>query len=188
VRLRVEPHCACAFLYDGWLHPQLIAQTSHAVESTSTSQDGVFARLGVDAKAQAQALDAAILDLAKTMPVEGTRMFVEIADSLVHLDVAVGDFADHTEMFLKNIPIYIQESRTFRLPQDNSTDLIMVGPGTGVAPFRAFLEQRTLEGATGRNWLIFGEQRRATDFLYGDEFLDYQKDLLNQLGHAAKAS
>jgi sulfite reductase (NADPH) flavoprotein alpha-component len=89
--------------------------------------------------------------------------------------LASGFFADHTEMFVKNIPIYIQESRTFRLPQDNSTDIIMVGPGTGIAPFRAFLEQRTLEGATGRNWLIFGEQHRATDFLYGDEFLDYQK-------------
>jgi sulfite reductase (NADPH) flavoprotein alpha-component len=86
-----------------------------------------------------------------------------------------GYFADHTELFVKNIPIYIQESRTFRLPKDNSTDIIMVGPGTGIAPFRAFLEQRTLEGATGRNWLIFGEQRRAMDFLYGDEFLDYQK-------------
>jgi sulfite reductase (NADPH) flavoprotein alpha-component len=89
--------------------------------------------------------------------------------------LASGFFADHTELFVKNIPIYIQESRTFRLPKDNSTDIIMVGPGTGIAPFRAFLEQRTLEGATGRNWLIFGEQHRATDFLYGDEFLDYQK-------------
>jgi len=89
--------------------------------------------------------------------------------------LASGFFADHTELFVKNIPIYIQESRSFRLPKDNSTDIIMVGPGTGIAPFRAFLEQRTLEGATGRNWLIFGEQHRATDFLYGDEFLDYQK-------------
>jgi sulfite reductase (NADPH) flavoprotein alpha-component len=89
--------------------------------------------------------------------------------------LASGFFADHTELFVKNIPIYIQESRTFRLPKDNSTDIIMVGPGTGIAPFRAFLEQRTLEGATGRNWLIFGEQHRATDFLYGDEFLDCQK-------------
>jgi sulfite reductase (NADPH) flavoprotein alpha-component len=88
--------------------------------------------------------------------------------------LASGFFADHTELGVKNIPIYIQESRSFRLPKDNSTDIIMVGPGTGIAPFRAFLEQRTLEGATGRNWLIFGEQHRATDFLYGDEFLDYQ--------------
>jgi sulfite reductase (NADPH) flavoprotein alpha-component len=45
----------------------------------------------------------------------------------------------------------------------------------GVAPFRAFLEQRVLDGAAGRNWLFFGEQHQATDFLYGDEFLEYQR-------------
>jgi len=89
--------------------------------------------------------------------------------------LASGFFADHTELLVKNIPVYVQESRTFRLPQDRSTDIIMVGPGTGLAPFRAFLEQRALEGATGCNWLIFGEQHRATDFLYGEELLDYQK-------------
>src|SRR5215475_4288687 len=71
--------------------------------------------------------------------------------------LASGFFADHAGMFVKNLPIYVQESRSFRLPQDNSTDIIMVGPGTGVAPFRAFLEQRALEGARGRNWLFFGE-------------------------------
>jgi sulfite reductase (NADPH) flavoprotein alpha-component len=89
--------------------------------------------------------------------------------------LASGFFADHAEMFVKNIPVYVQEARTFRLPKDNATDIIMCGPGTGLAPFRAFLEQRTLDGATGRNWLFFGEQHRATDFLYGDELLDYQK-------------
>jgi sulfite reductase (NADPH) flavoprotein alpha-component len=52
----------------------------------------------------------------------------------------------------------------------------MCGPGTGLAPFRAFLEQRSLEGATGRHWLFFGEQHRATDFLYGNELLEYQKN------------
>jgi sulfite reductase (NADPH) flavoprotein alpha-component len=51
----------------------------------------------------------------------------------------------------------------------------MVGPGTGIAPFRAFLQQRILEGAKGRHWLIFGEQHRATDFLYGEEFLEMQR-------------
>ena len=61
------------------------------------------------------------------------------------------------------------------MPKNPDTPIIMVGPGTGVAPFRAFVEQRVLEGATGQNWLIFGEQHRATDFLYGDEFLDYEK-------------
>src|SRR5207245_6255408 len=89
--------------------------------------------------------------------------------------LVTGFFADHAEMFVKNIPVYVQESRTFRLPKDNSTDIIMCGPGTGIAPFRAFLEQRTLEGASGRNWLFFGEQHRATDFLYGEELLAFQK-------------
>ncbi len=83
--------------------------------------------------------------------------------------LASGFFADHSDMFVKNIPVYVQASRTFRLPKDGSTDIIMCGPGVGLAPFRAFLEQRILDGATGRNWLFFGDQHRATDFLYGDE-------------------
>ncbi len=90
--------------------------------------------------------------------------------------LASGFFADHSNMFVKNIPVYVQESRTFRLPADGAKDIIMCGPGVGVAPFRAFLEQRALDGATGRNWLFFGEQRQATDFLYGDEFLEYQRN------------
>ena len=89
--------------------------------------------------------------------------------------LASGFFADHSDMFVKNIPVYVQESRTFRLPKDGSTDIIMCGPGVGLAPFRAFLEQRMLEGATGRNWLLFGEQHQATDFLYGDELMDYHR-------------
>jgi len=89
--------------------------------------------------------------------------------------LASGFFADHSDMFVKNIPVYVQESRTFRLPKGGATDIIMCGPGVGLAPFRAFLEQRTLEGAMGRNWLFFGEQHRGTDFLYGDELLGYQR-------------
>jgi sulfite reductase (NADPH) flavoprotein alpha-component len=89
--------------------------------------------------------------------------------------LASGFLADHADMFVKDIPVYVQESRTFRLPKDGSTDIIMCGPGAGIAPFRAFLEQRIADGATGRNWLFFGEQHRATDFLYGDEFLTYER-------------
>jgi sulfite reductase (NADPH) flavoprotein alpha-component len=89
--------------------------------------------------------------------------------------LASGFFADHSDMFVKNIPAYVQESRTFRLPKDPSTDIIMCGPGVGLAPFRAFIEQRGLDGATGRNWLFFGEQHRATDFLYGEEWHEYQR-------------
>ena len=96
--------------------------------------------------------------------------------------LASGFLADHTELFAKNIPVYVQESRTFRLPQNGATDVIMCGPGVGLAPFRAFLEQRALDGAKGRNWLFFGEQKRETDFLYENELLDYQKKgVLNRL-------
>ena len=86
-----------------------------------------------------------------------------------------GFLADHAELHAKNIPIYVQESRHFRLPQDGARDIIMVGPGTGIAPFRAFLEQRSADGAKGRNWLFFGEQRRASDFFYENEFAAWQK-------------
>jgi sulfite reductase (NADPH) flavoprotein alpha-component len=89
--------------------------------------------------------------------------------------LASGFLADHADLFVKNIPIYVQESRTFRLPKDASKDIIMCGPGAGIAPFRAFVEQRICDGATGRNWLFFGEQHREWDFLYGSEWLAYQK-------------
>jgi sulfite reductase (NADPH) flavoprotein alpha-component len=67
------------------------------------------------------------------------------------------------------LPIYIQPNKKFRLPQDPSAPVIMVGPGTGIAPFRAFLHERRVTGATGRNWLFFGERSASTDFLYRDE-------------------
>src|SRR5690606_38409346 len=64
----------------------------------------------------------------------------------------------------------------FRLPADSSRPIIMVGPGTGIAPFRAFLEERRASGATGQNWLFFGDQRAATDFLYREELEAMQAD------------
>lgn len=90
--------------------------------------------------------------------------------------LATGFLADHAKLNVKDIPIYVQEARHFHLPEDPARDIIMIGPGTGVAPFRAFLEQRIIDGAKGRNWLFFGEQHGATDFLYGDEFTRWQKD------------
>jgi sulfite reductase (NADPH) flavoprotein alpha-component len=86
-----------------------------------------------------------------------------------------GFLADHADQFLKSVPVYVQPFRTFRLPSNPDTDIIMIGPGTGIAPFRAFVEQRVSEGAKGRNWLIFGEQHQATDFLYGEEWLHYRE-------------
>ncbi|GAA2657025.1 bifunctional reductase [Paractinoplanes durhamensis] len=72
------------------------------------------------------------------------------------------------------VPVFVQRSSHFRPPADPATPMIMVGPGTGVAPFVAFLRERQARGATGPNWLFFGEQRRETDFYYADELLALQ--------------
>lgn len=68
------------------------------------------------------------------------------------------------------MPIFMHHNKSFRLPTDTNRPVIMVGPGTGIAPFRAFLEERRTVGAKGKNWLFFGDQHAATDFLYADEF------------------
>jgi sulfite reductase (NADPH) flavoprotein alpha-component len=72
-------------------------------------------------------------------------------------------------------PIYLHRNGGFRLPADPRTPIIMVGPGTGVAPFRAFVAERELTGAGGRNWLFYGDRQFASDFLYQAEWLDARK-------------
>ena len=67
------------------------------------------------------------------------------------------------------MPIFLHANGMFRLPEDSTAPVIMVGPGTGIAPFRAFLEERQARGETGDNWLFFGEQRRKLDFLYQEQ-------------------
>ena len=79
-----------------------------------------------------------------------------IASTMLADRVSVGD----------RIPIYIQPNKRFRIPVDGDTPMIMVGPGTGIAPFRAFLHERQALGHTGSNWLFFGERSAKTDFLY----------------------
>ncbi|MFE0424226.1 sulfite reductase flavoprotein subunit alpha, partial [Streptomyces sp. NPDC058953] len=65
--------------------------------------------------------------------------------------------------------VYLQPNASFGVPADDDTPMIMIGPGTGIAPFRGFLHERAARGAAGRNWLFFGDQHRATDFVYEDE-------------------
>ena len=67
------------------------------------------------------------------------------------------------------VSLFVQRAHAFALPADPSAAVIMIGPGTGIAPFRAFLQERDVAGASGRNWLFFGNQRRAHDFLYREE-------------------
>jgi len=69
------------------------------------------------------------------------------------------------------LPVFVENNEYFKLPQDDNKDIIMVGPGTGVAPFRAFVEERAERGATGKNWLFFGNPNFETDFLYQTEWL-----------------
>lgn len=74
------------------------------------------------------------------------------------------------------VQIFVQPNKNFRLPADGDTPVIMVGPGTGVAPFRAFVEHRAALGSSGKNWLFFGDQHYTYDFLYQLEWQDYLKE------------
>lgn len=74
------------------------------------------------------------------------------------------------------MPIFLHANGNFRLPADTTAPIIMIGPGTGIAPFRAFLEERQALGSSGDNWLFFGEQRSALDFLYKDQLLGMRRD------------
>lgn len=88
-----------------------------------------------------------------------------VASTFLADRLAVGD----------NTPVFVEHNEYFKLPADDATDIIMVGPGTGVAPFRAFVEERSERGSTGKNWLFFGNPHFETDFLYQTEWLNHLK-------------
>jgi sulfite reductase (NADPH) flavoprotein alpha-component len=107
----------------------------------------------------------------------------------VHLTVAVVVYTTHGRqkyglasgflsyvqpMNVDELPVYIQPTKHFHMPAPDA-NMIMVGPGTGIAPFRAFLEERMIDGATGKNWLFFGDQKKTADFLYEAEFAEMQR-------------
>ncbi len=101
----------------------------------------------------------------------------------VHLTVAAVRYESHgrprkgvASVFLAErvedhmpVPLFFHSAKHFRLPEDPATPVIMVGPGTGIAPFRAFLQERQATGAPGKNWLFFGDQKAAYDYLYREE-------------------
>ncbi len=119
---------------------------------------------------------------------------LETVDGEVHLTVARDRFTIEDELKYglcsdhlcklkpgSQIEFYIHHNDQFRLPDDNQ-DVIMIGPGTGIAPFRAFLSERESAGAAGRNWLFFGDQHFTTDFLYQTELQQWMESgLLNAL-------
>ena len=134
-------------------------------------------------------------EFVKTLRKLQPRLY-SIASSLranpesVHLTVATVRYESHgrpregvASTFLaerwpaaQTASVFIHTAKHFRLPEDPATPVIMVGPGTGVAPFRAYLQERKVTGASGRNWLFFGEQKRASDFLYESELAQLQAD------------
>jgi sulfite reductase (NADPH) flavoprotein alpha-component len=89
-------------------------------------------------------------------------------------------FADRTS-FSERLPIYIQPNKKFRLLASPDTAIVMIGPGTGIAPFRGFLCERRALGHKGRNWGFFGERSAGTDFLYRDKLESMLAD-----GHLAR--
>jgi sulfite reductase (NADPH) flavoprotein alpha-component len=132
-------------------------------------------------------------EFAKTLRKLQPRLY-SIASSLkanpesVHLTVATVRYESHgrarkgvASTFLaerwsgdQTAGVFVHTAKHFRLPEDPATPIIMVGPGTGVAPFRAYLQERKVTGASGKNWLFFGEQKRALDYLYETELAGLQ--------------
>jgi sulfite reductase (NADPH) flavoprotein alpha-component len=107
----------------------------------------------------------------------------------VHLTVAAVRYESHgrkregvCSTFLADraegsaVPVFVHTAKHFRVPEDPATHVIMVGPGTGIAPFMAFLQERKATGATGKNWLFFGDQKASTDFLYKEELEGWLKE------------
>jgi len=77
--------------------------------------------------------------------------------------------ADEVVVNETDVGVFMSPTKSFILPEDENTDIIMVGPGTGIAPFRAFMEQRVHDKSPGRNWLFFGDQSEKTEYYYKDE-------------------
>ncbi|MCY1077267.1 assimilatory sulfite reductase (NADPH) flavoprotein subunit [Archangium lansingense] len=88
---------------------------------------------------------------------------------------AASNYLSTREAGQDTVDVFIEANERFRLPKDPSRDIIMIGPGTGVAPFRAFVQERAETGASGRNWLFFGEQHFRTQFLYQVEWQEAVK-------------
>lgn len=117
------------------------------------------------------------------------------AEGEVHLTVAVVDYQQNESQriggasgFLQRLEeggevnVFVEHNDNFRLPTDANTPVIMIGPGTGIAPFRAFMQERDVQEAEGDNWLFFGNQHFTDDFLYQTEWQSYLKSgLLNKL-------
>jgi len=136
-----------------------------------------FSGVRPDPEAFIEALDPLqprLYSIASSPKVDRKRLALTVdtvrykIDSRARLGVASTFLADRIKSGDK-LKIYVQKAHAFALPADPAVPIIMIGPGTGVAPFRAFLHERMASKAPGRNWLFFGHQRSNYDFFYEDE-------------------
>lgn len=115
-----------------------------------------------------------LYSIASSQKVVGDEVHLTVAHvdyeafGLRHRGTASGYLAQASED--TRIPVFIERNERFRLPADASRDIIMIGPGTGIAPFRGFVQERAATGASGRNWLLFGNPHFDSDFLYQVEW------------------
>ena len=124
-------------------------------------------------------LQPRLYSIASSRKVVGDEAHLTVA----HLEYLRGDAlrwgaASHHLATLEegaSLPVFVERNERFRLPADASRDVIMIGPGTGVAPFRGFVQERSTVAATGRNWLLFGNPHARSDFLYQLEWQDALK-------------
>lgn len=142
-----------------------------------------FPLSGVDAAALLaglRPLQPRLYSLASSQAAVGDEAHLTVAPVRYELHgyerggVASTQIADRLEMGA-TVPVYVQENTHFRLPADD-VPIIMIGPGTGVAPFRAFLQEREVRAAAGQSWLFFGERNFRSDFLYQAEWQQWLKD------------
>jgi sulfite reductase (NADPH) flavoprotein alpha-component len=160
-----------------------------APENKASLEQYIYGRGPIDLLMQYPGVIDDPADLVAMLPRLTPRLYSISSSPLahageIHVTVAVVRYTSHNRqrggvcstLFADRVsvsdrlPIYIQPNKKFRLPANPDTPIIMIGPGTGIAPFRGFLHERRALGHKGRNWLFFGERSAATDFLYCEEF------------------
>ena len=186
-------------------NPSTASQLSELIdpEAKSVMDDWIDGREVIDILEMFPGVEFTADELVRVMRKLQPRLY-SIASSpkvhpeAVHLTVAVVRYELHgrkrqgvASTYLadrvddRTFPVFVHSAKHFRPPEDVNLPLIMVGPGTGIAPFRAFLQEREATGAPGKTWLFFGDRNRATDFLYEDEITSWQnKGVLHRLDTA----
>ena len=160
---------------DGWDVLELLRRNS-AIRLTASELTSSLARL----KPRLYSISSSLKAHPERVHLTVGRVSWKFRDR-VRKGVASTMFADRLTTG-DAVRVFVQKSHGFTVPKDQAAAAIMIGPGTGIAPFRAFLQERRATAAIGKNWVFFGDQQASTDFLYREEFEEYlQLGLLTRL-------